>query len=131
MKFKNVFIIGIVVLLLCGCGKTDNSPKKPDNVSQRVYNLGCKVVEVVDKYMDGDILSSEVYETIKDLSNEIEISVDDNFRRDNIILLSVAIIEMDIFSIKVDIDYGMPSNDNDLNDLLEHRNSLAGYLELK
>jgi len=58
---KKIFMGLMTVLLvigLVGCGNSKS--KKPENVSDEVYNHGVAVVEVMDKYLDDKVDWEEV-----------------------------------------------------------------------
>ena len=73
----------LLVIGLVGCGSSKS--KKPENVSDEVYNHGVAVVEVMDKYLDdkvdweevGTVIfgSEVVFETNEERAIENEINV--------------------------------------------------------
>lgn len=58
-------LIGIMVLMICvfivGCGGN----KKPDGVSDDMYEKAVYAIKVVDLYLNGEATQDETYEKIK------------------------------------------------------------------
>lgn len=58
-------LIGIMVLILCvftlGCGGN----KKPDGISDDMYEKAVYAIKVVDLYLNGEATQDETYEKIK------------------------------------------------------------------
>ncbi|MBQ8698543.1 MAG: hypothetical protein IJ521_06060 [Schwartzia sp.] len=133
MKNTRFFFVGIIVLLMiafAGCG---NSGKKPDNMSDRAYELGCAALETTDDFIANKIGASDavkkldtVYDRIKrlvqDEKDELESDTlvgTDYFRDD--------LINTYILSITIDIQ-SKDRGTGTMSDVKESRNKLAKVL---
>lgn len=70
---KIITLIMVLTILLCAC------ESKPDGMSDKVYELGCKALDVIEKYEDCDIDKSTALDRLDQisdsLSNETEITM--------------------------------------------------------
>ena len=75
MKFAKCFMaLCLVVSLLVGCGK-------PSNVSEDVYNLGLKAVEVTEQFLSADLTADEAQKKLEEIEDRI---LDDDEYSDNV-----------------------------------------------
>ena len=141
-KLKCTLIIGIIaILMLCGCGNSKSTaqqePTKPDNVSQRVYELGCNVIKTTDAFLTGDISIDDTSSKIDDLCTQIGLSEDDSYSQDAVIKVYALGISINLISIKGTISMNdlcdmlgesRASANENINNLYEYRDNIAKQL---
>lgn len=124
----------ILILLLVGCG--DKNGEKPENTSDKMYELGCAALETVDEYLDGDIKIGEANSRIKDTYRWVKVQFDNDleeletkalvgtkYENDSSIYHNVVMLNNAIF----DKDQGTGTKSN----ITEQRNDLAKTMNKK
>ena len=119
---RKLGILALIVIMcasLIGCAQ---KKQKPDGMSEEMYDLGTKTVELMDKYLDDKIDYDKALEEITELSDQSE-AVDTNKAKD---------LETKVYidALKYCIDLLDPKADDTVSELQKGRDELAAVLEL-
>lgn len=110
---KKAIFLAMICFILVGCGN-----KKPDNVSQDMYDTAIYVINVTDLYLDGEATVEETKEKLDSVNVEYNPNNDEYDGDSN--------IEAHIISLKssvesVELGYGTST----ISDVKEERDELA------
>ena len=114
MKKRYIIIIFSVMLLLL----TSCTNSKPAGMSDNDYDMGIKILDTVDKYLDGDLNESEAHNKIDKLVQQIENT--DNDTTTSLMSTTSNLIAFDILRVK--------SNSISILEIKEERDKLAKTL---
>ena len=116
---KKIFFLMIALcFVLSACGNV----KKPDNISQEMYDSAVYVIDVVDLYINGNETLEQTYDKLDNM-NMPEADIDGEYSEDFGIHINISSIKTDLFGLRV----GTTS----LSDLKEDRNELAKAINYK
>lgn len=110
---KKIIALCLLASLLVGCGK-------PSNVSEDVYNLGLKAVDVTEQFLSADLTADEAKEKLEEI--ESRIIPDEEYQNDSSIKTRVSLI----YSLVYQVD-DKPSED-EIKEIKEWINKLKEKL---
>ena len=127
-----ILIFAMVTMACAGCG----TGKKPDDVSDRVYELGIAALETADEFLAGTISGEDAADRLYRTCILVEAEIDQykeetgsdtlvgtDYWKDTVISSSISLLKLSIGS--------KSSGSGNSRDVLERRNDLAGYLNEK
>lgn len=132
LKIKCYVCMLVMIFLLSGCGDTE---KKPDGMSDRVYDLGIAALETTDDFLNGDIEADEaarkLVTALTSIQSEIAIHEEEiggalvgtDYWQESLVESRITLIQFRIS----EKNSGRGSN----KDVIQQRNSLAELLNEK
>jgi len=110
-----ILIVALIYTLVSGF--TDKN-KKPENMSEAVYNIGIQILEVTDEFIDGKIDLREAKDSLDELYERV------NDREQSVYDSGVATSTL---GIQIDLT-GYSIGHTNITDIIESRNKLAEKL---
>ena len=116
---KKLLLVVLVSCLLIGCGN-----KKPDDVSEEVYDMAVYAIDVVDLYLDGEATIEETDEKLEQF--DIDLDYDDGeYEGDSSVEVDIIVLQTRVSSLE--LGYGTTT----ITDVKEARNELAETINYK
>ncbi|WP_304508915.1 hypothetical protein [Anaerotignum sp.] len=84
---RKILIALCLALCLTGCGK-------PANVSEDVYNLGLKAVDVTEQFLAADLTVDEAYEKLDDIEDRA--IIDEDYPKDSSVKGKIGTLAWDV-----------------------------------
>lgn len=116
-------LISVFAISLMACS---SEPKRPEDISEDLYDIGVKAVKITDKYLEADLTLDEAYDEISNLSDQASNSRNDEYSSDLAVSIEIDSIEYDLFSMEY--PYGDKKTESDVK---SDRNKLADTLGIK
>lgn len=132
---KTVVVIFALLLCICSvaaCGQASKVNVKPDNMSDRVYELGCAALETADEFIAGDISSSTARTKLAAAQRDVDYIVDQETAEHDGTLVGSDVWKDSSVSLNIMLlDYKIQTKEfgtGTMSDVIDQRDSLAELL---